>query len=198
MRDGYAPLGQHLSFRFPVLAEEGGYDFHLPTVGEMGDEQYPGLEVDEDMDVKRWSLTGEVIEYVLLVVVILAALFGLFGSGPMSRTEARSASGTLRLEYERFQRETRPSVFRVESSVDSDKAAMHLGKALLEEWEVESVTPQPASTVVTEGDITYTFSAAGVRRLQVVFRLIPEKIGSTSVRFSDGTDAVVAKVFVYP
>lgn len=157
----------------------------------MPDEPYPGLEIEEDLRVKRFSWVGQLVQYAVLAMVVLAGLLGVFGDGPLARAERRS--GSLSVQYDRFQRAERMTVVRIDFA---DGGEVALDPALLEHWRVESVVPEPRSVTVDDGTIVYRFRASTSGH--AAFRLTPEKMGGRSVRVESGGDAVTVAVFVYP
>ena len=66
------------------------------------------LELHQDPRFTRRIAAIQRAGWVVMGLVIAAALLGLFGAGPLSRATAEAADGTLRLEYDRFGRLSAP------------------------------------------------------------------------------------------
>lgn len=163
------------------------------------DQKYRGLDIEEEMHVKRLTWRGEVIEYAVLLAVVVAALLGLFGNGWLSDREVRTESG-FTVRWERFQRHERPTILEVELTAgNDDRGQLTFSDSLLERWTIESVEPQPTSQTPNETSVTYVFPMApNAKTGRVVFELMPKRVGRGTVRLSDGTDAVSVNALVYP
>ena len=60
------------------------------------------LEISQDLTFQRRSWIVQRVGWVMLALLILAALGGLFGPGPLSRARAGPHDGPLWVEYQRF------------------------------------------------------------------------------------------------
>lgn len=58
-----------------------------------------GLEVSQDLNFQRREWVVQRVGWVVMAVLLVAALLGLFGPGPLSKSIAGSASGPVRAEY---------------------------------------------------------------------------------------------------
>src|SRR5688500_20094126 len=71
------------------------------------------LEIEQDLDFQhrewRWQRAGRVV----LLAIILGALAGLFGAGPVSSTSARSADRRLEVRYSRVARHAAAEPLRI-------------------------------------------------------------------------------------
>lgn len=161
----------------------------------MPDERYPGLHVQEDERVKRFSWIGQRVQYAVFGLVIIAALAGLAGGGPLSSIER--ASGNLVARYDRFQRIERPGVFKFDFPAEGSAGAeIRFDRRVIEEWRIESVQPEPRSVSVDDRSVIYRFEASG--RAHAVFHLAPQRSGSRSFTVVHGEESVSVATFVYP
>ena len=165
----------------------------------MSEPDYTGLQVAEDMRIKRWSWRGEVIQYIALALLLAAGLLGVFGSGPLSRTKASSRGGGVVVEYERFQRIGAPARLHVRLAAIDGDAALRFDPALLKDWEVEAVSPEPSAVRAAEEGVTYSFDVADdATDVRVDFRLLPETFGMRSLHLAGDSDLLQLDFFVYP
>jgi hypothetical protein len=171
------------------------------TASELQPGPAPGLDLELDMGFERRSWAFQRIGWALMAVVVIAALLGAFGTGPMSRAEVRS--GPIRLEYPRFARVNAPAAMKIEVEVPArpdDPVTLWFDDALLDRVRIESVTPQPAVETMRNGRIVYVFppSAAG-ERFRATVRIEPESTGVVRARAGDGSDnAVSFWQLIYP
>src|SRR6185503_10274526 len=62
------------------------------------------LELNQDLDLQRKTWTVQRIGWGGMALIVVAALAGVFGSGPLTRTEVTDNPQTFRLLYDRFGR----------------------------------------------------------------------------------------------
>src|SRR5437763_389442 len=67
----------------------------IPRVGD--------LEVGQDLDFLRRAWVLQRVGWGVLALLVLAAVLGLVGPGPLCRAVEADSAGLLRLEYERFE-----------------------------------------------------------------------------------------------
>ena len=81
--------------------------------GEPREGPYVGLEVHEDMRLVRRSWVVQRIGWGVMAALLLAALLGLFGTGPLSRATATAPGGAVTLDYDRFGRYLGPATLLI-------------------------------------------------------------------------------------
>lgn len=164
----------------------------------MGD----GLRVDEHSGFQRAMWRVERIGWALMAVVIAAALAGLLGPGPLSRSTAASDDGRLTVDYLRFARTGGTSELSLEvdaALVDDGRVDIVLGQSFLDGIDLRRITPQPAAEVATADGVRFTFDAAEPGTVTVSFAFRPEAMGRvrTLVAVPDGPRVEVPQLF-YP
>src|SRR5215203_1974081 len=100
-----------------------------------------GLEVDQDLAFQYREWRVQTIARVLFALFILAALLGVFGSGPLSRAEW--SAGNASVEYPRFARLDRTMEYRFDVPAQDGRASLVLPNELLERVTIESWAPEP-------------------------------------------------------
>jgi hypothetical protein len=155
------------------------------------------FEVPGDLEFQERQWRIEPWIWFGILVLIVAALAGLFGSGALS---ARSLeNGALHLDYDFFLRYNTPTELRVRLKADQHhNAAFWLDQGFLDEIDLESVNPQPRDVKVRGLQTHFEFAAFDDVEVQLQFRpnragLLAGAIGSevpaTRLEFSQ---------FVYP
>lgn len=142
------------------------------------------LEIDEDLTFQEREWTVQRIGWVTMMLVIVAALLGLFGTGPLSAATAGDAAGPLSVEYQRFVRHDGRTTLtmRVESTQgDEGEAEVWLAADYVRGVEVQHISPEPQE-VRADGDrYVYVFAVADpAEPVEVSFSLKPRQIGRLS------------------
>jgi hypothetical protein len=161
------------------------------------------LELEEDFAFQRREWAWERVGWAVILLVLLAALLGLFGVGPLSWAVTGDAGAPLRLEYERFGHHEGPTTLRVHlgPGVGSEGTAhIWLDRDYLEGVQVESVTPEPEAVEVGPDRLTYIFQIADPSRpTGVTFYLRMGQIGLRTGRVGLGDEPPLSfRQFVYP
>lgn len=157
------------------------------------------LEIQEHLPTQRRIKAAQRIGASILLLMLLAALAGLFGrGGPMA--DARATQGPLEVTAPRFARYLAPT--RIEVRIDrapGDSVTVALQGELADAFHARTIEPRP-DRVATTGDATvYRFVAVPGRPHRMRFDGQMETIGPVagSVRV-EGGPAVETDTFVYP
>jgi hypothetical protein len=117
-----------------------------------------------------------------MALLIAAALLGLFGTGPLSRTTAGDEAGPLWLEYERFARLLAPAPLSVHVGPGAERGGIirvWIDRRYLDSVELQEVTPQPDSTAVGAERLIFSFRQAEDEGAAVItFNMRPSRFGS--------------------
>lgn len=136
--------------------------------------EYPrvgDLEVDQDLDYEKRAYNVRRVAWWLMALIVLAALAGLFGSGPLSHARAGEAGDPLSLEYGRFARLTAPATLEIHLSPQAaaaGEARIWIDRRYLQDMQIEDMVPEPERV------------EAGADRLVFVFPLATGSPGATS------------------
>lgn len=118
------------------------------------------------------------IGWVVFALIILAALLGLFGQGPLS--SATAESGRLQVDYERFARFESPTTFdlRVAPAASDMTVEVWLSQGYLQQIEVVSISPPPSEVRADNDRLIYVFALHQVGVIaQVTFHVTPLRTG---------------------
>lgn len=159
------------------------------------------LQIEERMDHQRREWRAEGIAWWVMGALLLAALLGLFGHGPLSRVHAGNANG-LSVEFDRLQRANAPAelAFRIdESLVRQGEARLRIDDGLLRHMHIESIMPEPDRAEVRAGAVDFVFVVAEGGDARGTVRYRPVSFGRRSGRVSTpGAPPVPVDHFVYP
>lgn len=116
------------------------------------------LEVDQDLafQEKEWKI--ERAGWVVMAAIILLALVGLFGGGPVSTTEQGGSDG-FQIRYERFERQMRPSRLMLSlppPAAGEAETQFWIDRDYLEKVQIEGVSPEPDSVEVGPDRLFFT------------------------------------------
>jgi hypothetical protein len=153
------------------------------------------MDIDTDVKFQRRVWTVQRIGWSVIAAVIVAALIGLFGTGPVSRASAQAPG--LQLEYDRFGRLQRPMKLRCLVSETKPETQIALSREYLDSVHVVEITPPPVRAEAAGAWLVYRF--AGPAPMAVTFNVKAEEFGNLTgaVRIPDG-EAVSFRQFIYP
>ncbi|HZH42938.1 MAG TPA: hypothetical protein VEY50_02475 [Lysobacter sp.] len=159
------------------------------------------LQLHEDLAHERREWKLQRIGWVLWALLLLAALLGLLGHGPLSDNTARDAAGLASVRHQRFERYEAPSHYDIEAApaaAAGDVLTLRLERPVLERLELERFEPEPLH-VRADGDaLLFAFARSPQRttRVRVFFR--PQRFGTLRARIGVGAARVQFNQFVYP
>jgi hypothetical protein len=169
----------------------------------MTSEHRAQIELHEDLEFQRKQFRVERIGWILMAAVLVAALLGVFGSGPLSNAIAESSESGLRVEYSRFAR--RDAHTRVEIHVDpslvaKDRLRLRLGGDFMQRVLVQAITPTPERWTVEDRTIVAELPVGGsTGPVPVAVDFSPREFGPTTLELSAGPGrALTIRQFVYP
>jgi hypothetical protein len=161
------------------------------------------LQIEQDLRFTEKEWRAERVGWVVLGVIVLLALAGLFGPGPLSLSQVEGGDDTLTVAYQKYNRSGGPTALQIEADavlLSSRQFELRVDRSWLGEMLVDRITPQPSQTVVTGDDVIYTFEVSeGNEPVTVVFDMTVAGMGPTTGRVSAGDQAgVTFSQFLYP
>ncbi|HEX4947899.1 MAG TPA: hypothetical protein VFZ34_14600 [Blastocatellia bacterium] len=160
-----------------------------------------GLEIESDPVYQRRIWRLERISWVVIVLLLLAALLGMFGDGVFSRGQISDANGTLHVEYERLARFSASIQLHLRAqTTQPGETRLWVSQAYLDHMSVDAISPPPERVeMTTERQIYLYRSTQAGAMLDVIFHLRPQRMGR--LRGAAGTDTgaqVSFQSFIYP
>lgn len=167
----------------------------------MAKERRPDLDLELDDAFHRRESRVQRVGWTVLAVIILAALLGLTGSGPLAKRRV-SASG-LDVHWERIARAEARTEIRIETQaalVRDDTLVVRIARPAFDDFQAEEIRPQPERVSVGEAFIEYRFGVpAGARQTTILLVLRPERMGEHELNIAvAGAPAAVIRQFALP
>jgi hypothetical protein len=139
-----------------ALAQQYNGGHTMPQAEKAGN-----LELDQDPAHVRHEWTMERIGWFVMALVLLAALLGLLGPGPLSWASTGAEETGLQIHYHRFEHHSSPH--RLEVYVGAGMAQegalrLRVDRDYLEQVEVTQIDPEPEQMELTANEIIYTFN----------------------------------------
>jgi hypothetical protein len=164
-------------------------------------EETPELNQDLPFQHRTWRIQR--IGWGVIALVLLCAVFGLFGHGPLSRTTAHDPSLPLSLEYDRFGRYQSALTLRLhvhERHADQDTVRIWFSQDYLDKIEIQQIVPKPEGAETSPTGVIYTFRLAQPgRRSDIIVSLQMQAIGFVPGRIGfDESQALIFWQWIYP
>ncbi|HEY8504224.1 MAG TPA: hypothetical protein VIL46_06545, partial [Gemmataceae bacterium] len=158
---------------------EPGREGGMPEVPRVGD-----LQIDQDLAQQGVEWTVQRVAWYAMLLVLLLALIGLLGNGPLSTAVAEAPDGSLRAEFNRFVHYLTPETLRFDVAAGAARDGelrLWLDLQYLRGVQIRGVTPQPLRVEAGPDRHTYVFRAPDAQRpTTVLFHLEAERRWSLS------------------
>ncbi len=141
------------------------------------------LEINQDLDVQRRTWTLQRIGWAGMALIVLAALAGVFGDGPLALTEVTDDRQIFRLWYDRFGRYEGESVLQLvlaPETTTTNQVTVEIDRTYWTCHAVEHISPEPLISSIGIGGFLYTFETNAPSA--IVFRLRPKCLGALDGR----------------
>jgi hypothetical protein len=139
------------------------------------------LALGDDRDFERIWWRIEIGLWTFLVAVLVLALIGLLGHGPLAYKELSTSDKALEIRYERIAHYKSPAILqvRVHPQVFRDgKAYLHLSRVTVHGMGAQRIIPQPEKSMPDDDGISYLFPPEDPSLpLIVSFALEPSRAG---------------------
>jgi hypothetical protein len=159
------------------------------------------VAVGEDLEFQRRWWRFERIIWSFFVLIIICDLLGLFGRGYLAKAQRSTADQTIQVKYERVERVNAPSIMTISfgpSAIRNGQVHLFVSESVVKELGMRRVIPDPGSSTVGNGGVTYIFPATTLPAA-VEFELSPSRPGIPSFTAGIvGAEMVKAKVTVLP
>ena len=159
------------------------------------------VAVGENLDFQRQWWRFEKVIWIFFTLILVADLAGLLGRGPLANAERQTGDGSLRVKYERVLRENTSSIITilpVVTAIHNGTFQLFVSDSLIRELGAQRIIPQPQTSVLGNGGVTYSFPASSPP-ITVQFELKPSFIGTHSFTVAvPGGEALQAKSLVLP
>lgn len=146
-----------------------------------------GAQEQESPAATQWEWRVQRIGWVVLGLIVVLALSGVFGVGPLSWSVVTADDASLEVSYQRFTRNGAPSTLslRVPASAAVDgEVLVRIDSAYLEALEVTSITPEPASQTSERGGVVFAFETEPGASLEATLNATGDAIGVRTGRLA--------------
>jgi hypothetical protein len=141
-----------------------------------------GGEIEEaDPQERRRTRIVHYIGAALFVLVLLSALAGLLGKGPLSKQMAGAPGDPLHVEYLRFIRYQGPVEIKIHIGPEATTngfVQLQLSRAFVEKVEIERIDPEPEWQSAGADAFTYGIRVATNEPAKVRVRFAADHFGS--------------------
>ncbi len=161
----------------------------------------PGFELEQDLRFQRVAWRVERVSWLIMALIVVAALAGVFGGGPLGHARAGAAGDPLRIEYDRFARVQSNYTVRADAVVSTGASRLELrfGSDFLDMFHVEQITPAPISWQLTGDGAIAGFDVKGGESVRVQVDGRFSRAGRVNAEFSrPGGPALRCTILVYP
>lgn len=159
------------------------------------------LDLAEDMRHQRREWKAEHIGWWVMGAIVLAAVAGLVGPGPLSWTTTGAPGAKLWVEHQRFARYQAPMEIKVhfEQPTGAEEIRIGMNREFYAATEAE-ISPAPEKTELKRDRVVFVFPAPPAGGdTGVVFRMRPTQRWRHNVRIWFGDEhAVTLRIFVFP
>jgi hypothetical protein len=139
------------------------------------------IDLSQDMVFERREWVLQRVGWVVIALLLVAALLGLLGHGPLTREQAVDINSASWLEYnsvDHYQASSQLKLHVGPGAASGKQLRVSLNQAYLERIELERVMPEPASQELGEGRVFFVFDVAEPGQpLDVAFQLAFTQFG---------------------
>ena len=161
------------------------------------------LEINQDLEFQHLSWKLQRIGWGLMALLLVAALAGLLGPGPLSDTTAGEENSMLWVEYNRFERYQSPIMLKIHlgpGAAKDGKVRLWMNRDYIQNMELRHIDPEPESVEVGAESTAYVFNIADPEKSTTIFfHLEPNTRGWLPLRIGlQGGPHVSLRQFLYP
>jgi hypothetical protein len=161
------------------------------------------LEIDEDLTFEKWQWAVERIGWLLMLCIVMAALLGAFGRGPLSQSSTVSPDNALSIEYDHFGRLNAQTDLRfqiAEGAITDSSLLLWLDREYLKKFEIKEISPKPERMDLSDDRVTLVYRVPkAAAPLQVHLILEPVEMGAAKGAAGlEGTKPLSFRQFIYP
>jgi hypothetical protein len=128
------------------------------------------LELHEQSSASEWGWTIRRIGWIAMLLLVIAAISGLFGAGPLDR--ARIQRNGFEVAYSRFSRmDSSAHLELTVAGAAADLIHVSIDRKYIQQFEINSITPEPESVSSFSDQVRYSFRTRAGQRCSVVFQM---------------------------
>ncbi|MBE1876661.1 hypothetical protein [Myceligenerans pegani] len=160
-----------------------------------------GLDIEQDESFQRREWRWQHGGTVLLVLVVVAALAGLLGAGPLSWTERESADGVVTVAFDRVTHHESDDSMTLAfgpEAVSDGTVTVELAGTWPGGVDLQGISPQPVEQRAVPGGLVLVFAADGADRVETNLRFRAQEYGPLRGEITVAGRSVSFSQFVLP
>jgi hypothetical protein len=154
------------------------------------------------MAFQRHDWRAERVAWAAMALIVVAALLGLFSSGPLSTARKGGSADELEVSYSRFMRLSAPEYMTVRlrrKAGSEDGFALLLDDRFIAAFRIVQVTPPPARSFAAGEGLRMEFASSGADHAAITLHLEPLRSGWMSPQVAlPGGPGFQLPMIVYP
>ena len=156
--------------------------------------------IQENMPMQQRVWRFERVGWYVLVLIVLLAVAGLFGNGPLSDAEVMSQDGRLKVEYQRLSRSgTTDNLFITVQGIPGQPVTVELEGSLLRKASIETIQPEPQMSMSHGPALLLQLGTSKDGRATLYLTLRSEHVGTLEGIVRAGPQSAVNfSTFLYP
>jgi hypothetical protein len=159
------------------------------------------LEVSDSQAFQRREWRVQRLGWTAMALLVVAALIGLLGPGPLSSATAVTDDGLAQVEYQRFghlEADDALTVVVAPAAVTDDSVDVELAADWVRSVDISSIVPEPQEQVATPYGLRLTVAAEPGSRVTVQIAFRAMRVGVVDAGFRFDGQTVPFQPFVYP
>lgn len=142
---------------------------------------------EEDLQFQKKEWVFQRVVWMIMLVIVVLAIIGVFGNGPIARAEAGGTQEILHIKYDRIVRERSRTETLVTINLNRSEVLRQTGDTLIHLWisqdlvhsmGLTTTTPYPVRTSLNDTAIVFSFiTPYDSRSIKILFDWKPVDIG---------------------
>jgi hypothetical protein len=166
-------------------------------------ERVGDLEISQDLQFQQREWKVETVGWIIMALLLIAALLGLLGSGPLSSQTAGERDSDLWVEYNRFTRYQAPESLKVHVRPvggSDGQARLWLNREFANKVELNDIEPEPERVEAWPDRLVYVFNLPEPGQVStLIFHYEADEFGPTPVHLGlEGGPELNFNQFYFP
>lgn len=166
----------------------------IPRSGASMEKLKTSLDLEDEIRLHETGWAIQRIGWVIILLLLVAAALGIFGTGMLSQTQVDQTGHTI--IFEKFARYEAPMQLTVHAKSKNNNIEIRLPEIYFESIELDKIVPEPHETDLAQGNVVFTFQSKD--RSAIKFYLTPEKTGQVKVHIQVNESDFIITHFIYP
>ena len=155
------------------------------------------LDVYEDWEFQKKEWRFERAGWLFLLLMLVGAMLGFSGSGPLSTKVVHTDDGGIQVTYGPYLRWQTSEFLEIEFTRAEQAREVAISDTLLKSWNIQKITPEPKEVIAGENQTLFRFEGTGPGRVR--FEYQAGQVGTLEGRLLfGGGQSVVLKQFALP